>query len=487
MSNVTYSPDRYLHPSLGVQPDSVAELSHLQDSDLAQEICRKLNEHFPGRRDAIEDFSANQNGTIIIGGRYIASNNKAFYWMVKDNRLHVIPSFPRLPSEQDKMQCLNQALVAYAGRSNKPDLKSAAIAVTQRGYFYIAHNTKENNDWNKECAEDNVKKIVGQLCKSDDKIERIYVVGGLTDAFNLKHVKDQLIGMCMRCVAGLMADMAEDATVTIVPANDAKATIGLRKTHHMDEVKANEAWQVPFSVLVEPSILRFGKTVKEAECKVFESWQVVEKLPVPARLPGSDTPLTEKELLTPEKINAFIAKSIKSAVSYRQGITIKSVAMAVVEVQRGNEFWYEFSHPEIMGETKYNARVAPVSYAANLPYKIAESSDETNTHTDDAHINRIFFTGYNADGSPYICDPEQWDRGIKRTWLYKSPPITFIPLNDGHYPASDVMVRSMDDEVPTRYRGSLQAKGTLRVKPRVGSWSLNCDSPSDQGMGCRCY
>ena len=435
----------YLHPSLGVEAGSIAEASHMQDFELAKLIRETLDANIPAG-DAIEDFSANQNGSIIIGGRFIASDNRAFYWMVRDNRLHIMPSFKHLSSEQDKMQCLNQALVAYAGRSNKADLKSAAIAVTEEGHFYIAHNTAEVSDWNKECAEVNLGVIVKQLGKPDDKVKRVYVLGGLTDAFKQGHINDQLVGMCMRCVAGLMGLMGLGATVTIVPANDGKASIGLRETHAMAHVKANEAWQVPYAALVEPSIIHFDADVKHAEKIAFDVLQTGRGMHPVMPLTEGNTPRSAQE------INAFMAAHMASELRHKRG-ELDSVAMTVVEIQQGDQFRYEYTFEPVGAE--YNALLSPVSRAGALSRPFPKTSQN-------AHINRIFFTGYNADGSDYICNPEQWDRAIKRTLLNKSPSVTFIPLNDGVYPKEHVVVKPLDALVPTAYRGSKQPEGCCR-------------------------
>lgn len=430
-----------VHSSLGVEPGSIAEYSHLQDADLMQKIRAELDAHHPDvKKDAVEDFSAIQNGSILLGGRYVASDNRAFYWMVRDNRLYVTPSFTHLRREEDKMQCLNQALVAFAGRSTKPDLKSAAIAVSERGYFYIAHNTTETIPWNKECAEVNLGTIVKQLGKPDDKIRRVYVLGGLTDEFKPGHIRDQLIGMCMRCVSSLLGLMSDDATVTIVPANDGKANIGLRETPHMNQVKAYEAWQVPYSVLVEPSIIRFDETVKAAEAETFKNMMAATDVPAPPMLLESDTPLNVRN------IHHFMMAHMKSEMAYGRG-GVDSLAMAVLEIQQGGRFHYEFSF-EPVGH-HYNAMVAPVSRAASIARPIPKTDA-------DAHISRIFFTGYNADGSDYMCNPEQWDRAIKRTLPGKSPPVEFIPLNDGEYLPDESIIKPLDALVPTRYRGSKQ-------------------------------
>lgn len=441
MDNKNITP--HMHPTLGIEAGSVAELSHLHDFELAKKIREQLDTDFPEKNNAVKDFSAHQNGSIILGGRYIASDNRAFYWMVCDNRLHIMPSFGHLRREQDKMQCLNQALVAFAGRSTKPDLKSAAIAVSERGYFYIAHNTTETNDWNKECAEVNLGTIVKQLGKPEDKIKRVYVLGGLTEAFRPEHIRDQLIGMCMRCVSSLQSLMADDTKVTIVPANDATTSIGLQETPHMNHVGPGNAWQVPYAVLVEPSIIRFDETVKAKEAGAFQEIISDPNGTGPAHLLSDDGPLDK------QTINDFMVKYMKSELSHGR-ITPDSLAMAVLEIQQGNKFTYEFSF-EPVGKD-YNAMLSPVSRAATISRPIPKSQN-------DAHINRIFFTGYNADGSDYICNPEQWDRAIKRTLTDKSPSVEFIPINNGTYLENSAIVKSLDTLVPTRYRGSKQPDG----------------------------
>jgi hypothetical protein len=276
----------------------------------------------------------------------------------------------------------------------------------------------------------------------------VYVLGGLTDDFKQQgHVKDQLIGMCMRCVSGLRGIMAPNATVTILPANDGRASIGLRETHDMAHVKVGEAWQVPYAALVEPSAIRFDDAIKAQEKQAFETLCTHDDATTaPAPLAESDKPLT------PEEINAFMASHMKCELGHSRG-RIDSVAMTVIEVKQGNHYRYEYSFEPTGPE--YNALIAPVSRAATLSRPIPKTAD-------DAHINRIFFTGYHADGSDYICNPEQWDRAIKRTLVGKMPSVEFIPLNDGTYPQTDVITKPLDTLVPTHFRGSKQPDGCCR-------------------------
>lgn len=456
-----------LHESLGVTPGSYAEKFFVSDHDVINRLWKDLDMTAKelGKPDIAEDYSI--NGIILLAGRLLpVHTGHPIFWAVKDNRAHISHSFPRL-SEQDKMLVANQILVNSAARSRKDDLKSAALAVSQKGHLYIATNTQElpTMQTDKECAEVNVTRVVKQLSEANDKVARMYILGGLTDGKGKMHVDDHLIGMCMRCVEIASGIMAPGAKVTIIPANDGTATIGVRETKNAHEVKSNEAWQVPYWSLKEPSIIKFPEAV---QARARQAWQQiyngkvdVEKLLAPYAKALDAGNLMKAGLSTHasiplldandnlQAVNAYMISRIVHA-NEKRPLGMDEVAVAVVEITspEGKRF-------EAVTEVKsrYDNAVASALVTA---INRAELTIPDKAYK--PHISRVYLMGYNVDDSSLNYNSEQWDRLIKRVGRERvnTTEVLFLPLNQGILNENDVIRKTVKELTPTDFPGSKQ-------------------------------
>lgn len=462
-----------VRPSLGLKAFGFAEKQFLADHAIIQDMWRDVQEEASIEQVSTVRRDYSENGVILMAGRTLLSSESSamprpVYWAVRDNRVHFSVPFNMLTSQQ-RMELTNQVLISYAGRSQKADLKSAALAVSDNGHFYVAMNTQEltTMDWVKECAEDNLTRVVKQLANAGEKIAHIYVLGGIVNERGHMHVADHLIGMCMRCVEIVSAIMHPQGKVTIIPANDGASRIELHKTDDVKKVLPREAWQVNYDVLKGPSIIDFPADVHAREAEAFEAICageiVADELIEPYGL-DVDTdsalrdatrgvasiPLLEANH-SPEAINAYMIAQLARQVK-RGNTRPDHISGAVVEINDRGKLRYAFAS-ELRGPG-YNAMQAPVSGAVSqtaLPRPDAQ---------DRPYVQRVWVTGYNADGSPLNMNAEQWDRLLKRVGSERrsDTQVNFIPFNQGIYPQGDSIVRELDALAPTDFAGSKQER-----------------------------
>lgn len=436
-------PSRRINKKLGVTSEGVAAQFLLTDYEVVSSLWKKLHAEATQTATASLSHDYSENGTVILAGRCaLADANAPVYWAVRDNRVH-FSSFKDL-TDKDKMLLANQVLLSYAHRSEKDDLKSAALAVSERGHFYVAMNTQElpTMDWAKECAEVNVTKIVKQLSRSNDKIRRMYVLGGLTDGQGNMHQQDHLIGMCMRCVETTSAVMAPDSYVTILPANDGTSPLALRETDAIENIQPYEAWQVPFAVLKSPSIVKFSEEGNQLQAAAFHKMQ--------GNLAHFATPSQLKSTAQEQEVNQYMLATLAQGMAARGGV-VTQLGMAVLRIVdgKGNARFVEAT--QFKGG-RDNATLSPISGAVlNAALPIPTALGE--------HVDKVYLMGYNADGAPYDMSAASADRLLKRIPKdkIKSVEVVCIPLNDGsRYPAEQVQHTSAHALAPTAFNGSKQ-------------------------------
>jgi len=432
-----------VNPGLGIRNYGMPAAFLRSDYAVISKIWRDLfdeSENYSSYRDYSEDAHN------ILAGRCITPANKPVYWAVRDNRVY-FSHFKEL-SEHDKMIIANQVLTAFAPRSEKDDLKSAALATSKQGHFYIAMNTQEppTMDWDKQCAESNITKIIKQFRSYHDEIVRMYVLGGLTDGNGNMRIDDHLIGMCMRCVETVSPIMSPYAKVIIIPANDGKTNISLTECERIEEVKEFEAWQVEYRKLKAPSILNFPDEVKAREVIAFQNLKN-----------GNFMPLPEVELkkgVTEAEVNHYMLSKIKKAMDERKG-EVEEFGIVVMEITKPNGVRFETAI-QIKGK-RDNATLPPINTAINqarlqMPSLLSD------------HVSKVYVMGYNINEKPYNMNAEVGERLIKRVIKgdEKKVEVICIPLNDGIYPTDDIIRKTADELAPTAFRGSRQHPSNSR-------------------------
>lgn len=470
-----------LLPQLGINPDGMVAQFAADHLVSVQRLWRDIGALAKEKNvsDIRHDYS--EGDRILLAGRVILPGvGLPIYWAVQDNRVFFSYPLDKL-NKRDSMLLANQVLISYAGRSQKDDLKSAALAISERGQCYIALNTQELDTmkWDRQCAESNLTRLVLHFLGAQEKVAHMYILGGLSDGKGGMQLKDQLIGMCMRCVETVYSVMGLGSMVTVIPANNGASRIKLDHSSHMNNVDPGYAWQVPYDLIKRPSIIQFSDEVNQYQQQAFNAMRTGALRPEALLKPLSyisrhklrsgavkgnvGIPLLDanEQKITPQAINAFMVAQLAKQAQAVDG-KVTQMAIAVVEITENGKKRYEYGM-ELDGD--YNSQVSPVSAAVthsglSIPRKMEPPHISP-------HVSNVYVMGYNADGSPYNWNAEQWDRALKRAGGGNphGAKVHAIPLNDGKkYPADDVQSNDLLDFVRTDFSGSKQPNGSRQMR-----------------------
>jgi cytidine deaminase len=247
------------------------------------------------------------------------------HWSVQDFRVRIEPEngYAKL-NEPERVTVFNRILAKVRTRSDHPDgIYSAALAITQNGQMFVASNAQRQHEFHKDCAEINTINAITQLVGSQEKIARLYLMIGFNTPTK-DTPPEQLerpFAPCGKCMDTLHSCSTPEAMITMLPTNDGTLPLSLNLTaHHVEELKAGEAWQTRISNLMIDKDITLSDKEKEY---AHAGWQALTKEPTPHRA------LTEREVnrlfvakrkLTPQEteLKALIIQTVSNAGTRRE-------------------------------------------------------------------------------------------------------------------------------------------------------------------------
>ncbi|NDF12102.1 MAG: hypothetical protein EB060_04725 [Proteobacteria bacterium] len=278
--------------------------------------------------------NGHRKGTYVI----VASREKQYElaWRVEWPRLIFEPTehLTKL-SEQDRLQLFNGILASYRKSFEVEEaFKVSAIALTDDGDYFIAHNLRAEydspvNPFRRACAEDNLIRAIHHTKGEKVKIETLYMMGGRTEA----NGDAPPCLPCGMCTDALCKASRRDAQVVTFPASDGTVPIKLNlDAHSLSDVKAGETWQTHMPHLnidYELTLSAAGRDVSKRALQSVESGKL--KLTKANGL-EEDASVTD--------INAFMVKKLVSAYRARKptgsGLhNVEKVRCAVVRTADG--------------------------------------------------------------------------------------------------------------------------------------------------------
>jgi hypothetical protein len=439
-----------------------------------QELWRKVKAKADAAANDNDYIDDSSDGTVILGGRYMLPESKhAIYWGIHDNRVYFSHPFHKL-STYERLQVVNQVLVAEARLSRKDDLRTAALAVSDGGNFFVTHNTQERNSMAKakQCAEDNMDRIMQMLGKGE-RVNHIYVLGGLTDEKTQTHINAQLIGMCMRCVEVAPSYMqgrhqTPSAQFTSIPGNDGKVAIPLSGAEDMKDVLPGHAWQVPYWNLKTPSLL-FPAHIKDREAETFN--RLCNKQIV-GDFSGASAPQAFEVANPPKSANGWYPDGSAPSIAHIRKFMLaklalkmndlkqrpREAAIALVEIYDPETKSVRYTAGHYLEGPEHNAFDPPITHALERS-GLARPERPNSKHPEDPkspYVRQVYCMGYRDGGAPYEINDEQWDRLYKRVGDYNVADcnVRFMPMIDGEYDQTNDVPYNLAELTRTRFAGS---------------------------------